>query len=315
MKIIKPEKLKPGNTIYIVSPASPPLTGTSYERGKNTLKAMGYHVVESKNVHHRELLFAGDATTRADVINRAFKDKSIHAILCAQGGSGTAHVLPFINFSVIAENPKIFVGYSDITALQIAILNTTGLITFQGPMLASDIGRRFPRFTRDNMLAMLTETERPRELKNPSGKEMITIFPGIVHGQLTGGCLSIVAASLGTKYEIDTKDKIIVFEDIEEKPHRIDRYLTQLIQAKKLQQAKGIIFGTFQKCEYRLNDNYYKYGVSVLDIIRGRIESLQIPSMYGLQFGHVSSKLTISLGGYATLDATEKRITVEPAVK
>ena len=140
------------------------------------------------------------------------------------------------------------------------------------------------------------------------------LSPGTAEGQLAGGCLSIVVSTLGTGHEIDTKDKILFFEDIDEKPHRIDRYLTHLIQAGKLQQARGIIFGTFTKCEYLSRDNYFKFGVTLLDMIRERISPLGIPAIYGLQFGHVTNKLTIPFGGYATLDATNCRVFIEPCV-
>jgi muramoyltetrapeptide carboxypeptidase len=169
-------------------------------------------------------------------------------------------------------------------------------------------------YARENFLNMLTNTGEGIELKNPAKKEMITIVPGKAEGRLTGGCLSIVVSSLGTPYEIDTRDKVLFFEDIDEKPHRIDRYLTQLVQAGKLTQARGIIFGTFPQCSYTVRDNYYKHGVALLDIIRERIVPLRIPCIYGLQFGHVRSKLTIPIGAAATLDATSKRVTVEAAV-
>ena len=143
---------------------------------------------------------------------------------------------------------------------------------------------------------------------------MLTLCAGKVEGQLAGGCLSVVVASLGTKYEIDTKGKILFFEDIDEQPHRIDRYLTQLIMAGKLQQAKGIIFGPFPKCEYLTKDNYFKFGVKLLDLIKERVAPLAIPAIYGLQFGHVINKLTIPFGGNATLDATNCRVFVEPCV-
>ena len=118
---------------------------------------------------------------------------------------------------------------------------------------------------------MLTEAKQANELKNPASKKIITLSPGTAEGQLAGGCLSIVVSTLGTGYEIDTKDKILFFEDIDEKPHRIDRYLTHLIQAGKLHQAKGIIFGTFSKCEYLSSENYFKFGVTFLDLIKERI--------------------------------------------
>ncbi len=313
-KTIKPARLREGDRVCVVSPASPSMTKIYYEKGRAVLDAMGYHVVPGRHVNDRRLLFAGDAKARAADINGAFRDRSIRAIICVRGGCGTAQVLPYIDFSAIARYPKIFVGYSDITALQTAILQETGLATFYGPMVSTDFGKQMTGYARESFLTMLTNTRGETELKNPARKEMVTIVPGKTEGRLTGGCLSIVVASLGTPYEIDTRDAILFFEDIDEKPHRIDRYLTQLTQAGKLAQARGIVFGTFPQCSYTARDNYSKYGVTLLDIIRERIVPLKIPCIYGLQFGHVRSKLTIPFGAAAALDATNKRVTVESAV-
>ncbi|MDD5010120.1 MAG: LD-carboxypeptidase [Syntrophorhabdaceae bacterium] len=313
-KIIKPGRLHEGGKICIVSPASPSLTTTYYEKGRSVLDEMGYHVVPGRHVHDRHLLFAGEAQARAADINSAFRDESIKAIICTRGGCGTAQILPYIDFPAIAKHPKIFVGYSDITALQLAIFQRTGLVTFYGPMVSTDFGKQLTGYTGRSFLNVLTNTGNGIELKNPVKKEMTTIVPGKAEGRLTGGCLSIVVASLGTPYEIDTNNAILFFEDIDEKPHRIDRYLTQLTLAGKFRQARGIIFGTFQRCSYTTRDNYYKYGATLLDIIRERIIPLGIPCIFGLQFGHVRNKLTMPIGVTAALDATNKRVTVEAAV-
>jgi muramoyltetrapeptide carboxypeptidase len=313
MKITKPTRLIPGDTVCILSPASPSLTTKHFDRGKLALERLGYKVVTGRHIDDRNLLFAGTAQDRAEDINRAFRDRSVKAIICTRGGAGTLHVLPYVDFEAGRQNPKILIGYSDITALQIAILHKTGLITFYGPMAASDMGKRFTEFARSNMFRLLTQTRGRVQLENPPGKAIITICPGEASGRLVGGCLSIVVATLGTEYEIDTRRRIVFFEDIDEKPHRVDRYLTQLMLAGKLEQAKGIVFGTFHKCEYYARDAYYKYGVAILDIIKERIGPLGIPCIYGLQFGHVADKLTIPQGAQATLDATKGRVIVEPA--
>ena len=314
MTILKPQRLAPGDTIAVISPASPSLTLTYMERGIEAFQQMGYRVITEQHVHDRRLLFAGDENARVSDIHAAFRDPSVRAIICTRGGCGTSQVLPHIDYSIIADNPKILVGYSDITALQTAIFNATGLITFYGPMMASDFGKSLGHYKVRNFFKILTETQQTTELKNPSSKKMLTLYPGKAEGQLAGGCLSVVAASLGTRYELDTKGKILFFEDIDEQPHRVDRYLTQLIQAEKLQQARGIIFGPFPKCEYLTKDNYFKFGVTLLDLIKERIAPLGIPAIYGLQFGHVTNKLTIPFGGNATLDATNCRVFVEPCV-
>ena len=314
MGIVKPDRLRPGDTISILSPASPSLTPAHQEQGKATLERLGYRVVTGKHTNDQRLLFAGTERSRAEDINDALANPSVKAIICTRGGCGSAQILPYIDFALIANNAKIFVGYSDITALQIAVFNATGLITFYGPMVASDFGKGTTRFTTGSLLKILTQTDGRVELRNPPKKEMLTVCPGTAEGQLAGGCLSVVIASLGTAHEIDTQNKILFFEDIDEQPHRIDRHLTQLIQAGKLQQARGIIFGAFTNCEYHRRETYYRFGVTLWDIINERIAPLGIPAIYGLQFGHVRSKLTIPFGGYAFLDATNRRVFLEPSV-
>jgi muramoyltetrapeptide carboxypeptidase len=359
-ELIRPGKLKAGATICLVAPASAVTDVPSYEKGKRLLEERGYRVAEGEHVRDAMLLFAGEDRDRADDLNRAFADSAIDAIICVQGGAGTARILPYIDFELIARNPKIFVGYSDITALQLAMLERCGLITFYGPMVATEFGRAFTPFTDERFFQMLTTSEGsidfrgqargnlssehsepgtrlrvreapaalpqegatgyPRagvpgiELRNRPGRKMLTLYPGEARGQLVGGCLSIFVSTLGTEWEVDTRDKILFFEDIDERPHRIERYLTQLLLANKLQAAKAIIFGTFTRCEYTERRDHAGPHVRTLDIIKDRMLPLQKPCLYGLQFGHVREKLTLPHGGYAFLDATQQRVFVEPAV-
>ena len=207
MSLLKPKRLDPGDTIAIVSPASPMLTTVQQERGIEALERMGYRVVTARHANDKHLLFAGKEKDRAGDINAAFRDKSVQAIICTRGGCGTPQILPHIDYALIANNPKIFVGYSDITALQTAMFNAAGLVSFYGPMVATDFGKGPIKYKAENLLRMLTETKQAVELKNPSTKKILTLHPGTAEGQLAGGCLSVVVAGLGTEYEIDTKAK------------------------------------------------------------------------------------------------------------
>lgn len=314
MKSLKPKRLSPGDTIAVVSPASPSLTTSHEKRGIEALVRMGYRVKTGKHVHDRHLLFAGTMRDRAGDINAAFGDDSVRAIICLRGGCGTSQILPYIDYSLIKKNPKILVGYSDITVLQVAVFNATGLITFYGPMVASDFGKGSTPFKVTNLFRLLTQTQGTTELKNHPARNIITLHPGLAEGRLAGGCLSVLVSTIGTRYEVDTRDKILFLEDVDEKPHRVDRYLGQLIDSGKFEKARGVIFGAFTRCEYVSRDNYFKFGVTLLDMIRERITPLGIPAVYGLQFGHVANKLTIPFGAYATLDATNCRILVESCV-
>ena len=311
---VKPPRLKPGATVCLVAPASVVIDVPSYEKGKRLLQERGYRVVEGKHVREAMLLFAGEDRDRADDLNRAFADNSIDAVICVQGGAGSARILPYIDFELIARNPKIFIGYSDVTALQLAMLERCGLVTFYGPMVATEFGRVFTPFTDENFFQMLATSQGSIELRNRPRRKMLTLCSGEAQGRLVGGCLSIFVATLGTEWEVDTRDKILFFEDIDERPHRIERYLTQLLLANKLQVAKAILFGTFTRCEYTGRHDHAGPHVRTLDIIRDRVLPLQKPCVYGLQFGHVREKLTLPNGGYAFLDATQQRVIVEPPV-
>ncbi|HUJ88620.1 MAG TPA: LD-carboxypeptidase, partial [Syntrophorhabdales bacterium] len=299
---VKPPKLKPGATVCLVAPASAVTDVPSYEKGRRLLEERGYRVVEGEHVRDAMLLFAGEDRDRAYDLNRAFTDSSIDAIICVQGGAGSARILPYIDFGLIARNPKIFVGYSDVTALQLAMLERCGLITFYGPMVATEVGRAFTPSTDGRFFQMLTTSEGSIELGNRPSRKMLTLYPGEARGQLVGGCLSVFVSTLGTEWEVDTRGKILFFEDIDERPHRIDRYLTQLLLANKLQAAKAILFGTFTRCEYTERRDNAGPRVRTIDIIRDRVLPLQKPCLYGLQFGHVREKLTLPNGGYAFLD-------------
>jgi len=314
-ELLLPNKLKRGDTICVVAPASPVADLPSLDAGIRLLQERGFRVLEGAHVRDSRLLFAGEDADRAHDLNRAFGDSTIDAIICAKGGAGTARMLPFIDFKLISRNPKIFVGYSDLTILQTALLQRCGLVSFYGPMVATEIGRSFPPFAEDNFFRMLTTPDLTLQLRNGPRKKMLTLYPGEARGQLVGGCLSVFVTALGTEWEIDTRDKILFFEDVDEKPHRIDRYLTQLLLANKLQAASAILFGGFTRCEYRNDRTSTGPLARTIDIVRDRVAHLEKPCLYGLQFGHMRDMLTIPNGGYAFVDATNQRVVVEPAVK
>jgi muramoyltetrapeptide carboxypeptidase len=311
---LKPPKLNPGATICLVAPASAVADVPSYEKGKRLLVSRGFRIVEGRHVRNRKLLFAGGDRERAADINNAFKDRAIDAIICVQGGTGAARTLPYIDFDCIARNPKIFVGYSDITVLQLAMLQRCGLITFYGPMAATEFGQAFTSFTDEHFFQSVTTTEEDMLLRNTRGRRILTLCGGEAKGQLVGGCLSVFVSLLGTEWEVDTKDKVLFFEDVNERPHRIERYLTQLFLANKLQVASAILFGAFTRCEYTERNEHGEGHVRTLDVVRDHVLPLKKPCLYGLQFGHVRNKLTLPNGGYAFINATKKNVVVKPSV-
>ena len=286
-----------------------------YQKGRKVLEALGFNPVEARHAQDRWMLFAGEDEARADDINRAFADKSIDAIICLRGGAGTARLLPLIDFALIKRNPKILIGYSDITALQLAILAKTGLVTFYGPMVTTDMGHNWTRFSHESLFDTLTRVNGDAEARLERRQKTITLCPGEAAGRLVGGCLSIVVSTLGTEWEIDTRKKILFLEDIDERPHRVDRYLTQLHLAGKLQAARGFLFGSFSRCDYPPGDEHHSLGVRTRDIIKAWARRLGKPCLAGVQFGHVAEKITMPIGGQAFMDATEQRILLSPSVR
>ena len=313
--IVKPRKLKAGDTICLVAPGSAGTDSASYEKGKLIIEARGFRVVEGKHVRDARLFFAGEDSARADDMNRAFADDAVDAVMCVRGGAGSARILPYLDFDVIRRHPKIFIGYSDITALQLAMLKRCGLVTFYGPMLATELGRSFTLFSEQSLFEALTTADEAIPVRRKPGRNVSTLCGGEAHGQLVGGCLSVLASTLGTEWEVDTRDRIVFLEDIDERPHRIDRYLTQLLLANKLQDTRALLFGAFSRCEYPHQHEYARFNVGTLDIIRERVLPLGKPCLYGLPFGHTRDMLTIPNGGYAHVDATSQRIVLEPPVE
>lgn len=312
--LIKPPRLKPGDTICLVAPGSAGADGASYEKGKRFIETRGFRVVEGPHVHDTSLFFAGQDSARADDVNRAFADASVDAVVCVRGGAGSARILPYLDFEVIRRSPKIFLGYSDITVLQLAMLKRCGLVTFYGPMLATELGHSFTPFSEQNLLEVLTTADKAMPMRKSPGRNVLTLCEGEAYGQLVGGCLSVLVSTLGTEWEVDTRGRILFLEDIDEQPHRIDRYLTQLLHANKLQAARALLFGAFSRCEYPQHHEYARFNVGVLDIIRDRVLPLGKPCLYGLPFGHTRDMLTMPSGGFAYVDAASRRIVLDPAV-
>lgn len=314
MKYLLPSKIGKGNVISIVAPGSPVQDCAALERGIRAIEKRGYRADESRHLYDRELFHAGSDDLRAGELNRSFADPAISAIMNARGGAGSIRILPLLDYETITDNPKILVGYSDTTALQLAILKQSGLVSFYGPMVETDLGRQPPAMRTEQLWDLLTGEHANLELRGSDPDDVITLYPGEASGHLVGGCLSIFVSLLGTPYEPDTKDAILFFEDIDEFPHRVERNLTQLLLAGKLQAARGIIFGSFPRSTYPPDHEYHVFGVSTIDVVKDRVVGLKIPCIYGLPFGHVRDPYTIPLGGYGHLDATRKLVIVEKSV-
>ena len=228
--MIKPKKLEIGDTIGIVAPASP-ADKDEIEKAYKKLTKMGFKVIVGKNCCDKNGYLAGEDEVRAENLISMFSNKDVDGIICLRGGYGTPRILDLLDYELIKNNPKVFIGYSDITALHIAFNQFSDLVTFHGPMAASDIAKDFSNFSRDSLLNSVSNEEFNTLIKNAT-EEIVTINDGIAEGQIIGGNLTLITGTIGTDYEIDTKGKILFIEEIDEVPYKIDGMLNQLRLSK-----------------------------------------------------------------------------------
>jgi len=236
-----------------------------------------------------------------------FKNKAVDMILCIRGGYGSSRLLPYLDYDVIKRNPKIFAGFSDITVFLNLFYEKCNLTTFHSPMGTSDLE---DTETLKSFMFTFMEGYKPYTIKNPSEFETLCIVPGIVEGDLIGGNLGLICNSLGTPYETDMKDKILFIEEVSEAPYRVDRILTQLLLANKLQQCKGIILGQFKDCDLP----HYERSLTLEEVLQDRLYNLGIPMFSGFCSGHDYPKLTLPIGARVKINAETGVIQVMEAV-
>ena len=310
MKILKPPALKKGDVIGIVSPASSPDDFTRIEQGVKYLESLGYRVKLGKHIFKRYGYLSSTDDERADDLNEMFADEKVKAIICVRGGYGTPRLLDKVDYNLIKKKPKIFVGYSDITALQLAIFKKTGLVTFSGPMLAVDIYSNFDSFAEDFFWRILTSREKKIEIKNPNGVELNTLKSGKATGTLLGGNLSLIASIMGTKYQPSFNGSVLVIEDIGEEPYRIDRYFSQLKNSGVLYKINACILGQFTDCAPKEPEK----SLTLEQIFNDYLGNLKIPVISNLSYGHIPQKLTLPLGARVRVDAKRQKITIIESV-
>lgn len=311
IKTIKPKKLQIGDTLGLVSPGGF-ITEAQLEESKTNIASLGFSVVVAKNILHTNGYFAGTDKERAADLHEMFGNKKVDGIVCVRGGYGCARVLDFLDFDLIKRNPKVVIGYSDITALFYGIYSQTGLIGFHGPVATST----FNEFSVANFKNVLMNPQSKTFLNNAvedgtkSEYKPMVIRRGKATGKLVGGNLSIVASLIGTKYDVDTKGKIIFLEEVGEEPYRIDRMLTQMIQSGKFKNVAGIALGVFSKCESKPEESGIANSFTLSEVLSERLFRLGVPVIYGLSFGHVVNKFTLPFGVNAELDVDNQSFTL-----
>lgn len=283
---VVPRALKPGDTIGIAAPAGP-FDKKKLEAGVGLLESMGFKVFIPDGLFAQEDYLAGSDGHRADVLNRLFADQSIQAIMCARGGFGSLRILSRIDKDIIRNNPKIFIGFSDITAIHAFLYQRCGLVSFHGPM-ATTLSTGCPK-TRDVFLDVLT---RGKKLSIKPSKGRI-IQQGLATGPVFGGNLATLCHLTGTEYQPDLRGHILFLEDTDEPHYKIDRMLIQMKLAGVFDGLAGVVLGSFSDCGEL--DGIYK-------IVERQFRDDDIPVFAGFDIGHDTSNMTLPLGLNATLD-------------
>lgn len=295
----RPRALKPGDTLGVVAPSSP-FDRRSFEAGLQALAAMGFTVRVDPAVLARQDYLAGADQQRAALIHRCFADPDIDGIICARGGYGATRILPLLDADAIARTPKVFVGFSDITALLGFLVDRCAMVAFHGPTVTS-VGEA-DNATRERFLAALTA---PAPLSLNASRPHV-LRDGKTTGRLMGGNLTLLCHLTGTPFQPDLRHCILVIEDRGEAPYRIDRMLTQMLQAGRFDGLSGLVLGAFTDCGGR---------ESILNIINDRLGGLGIPMMAGFDVGHHGTNMTLPVGVEACLDTHSATLTfTEPAL-
>ncbi|WP_067728660.1 S66 peptidase family protein [Oceanobacillus damuensis] len=305
--MIYPARLKKGDTIGVTAPAGPP----SIEKIKQAIpffEQMGLRIKLGKSIKEVRGYLAGTDKERLEDFHEMIADRKIKAIIFARGGYGTGRFADKIDYELINRNPKIIWGYSDITYLHTAIRQKADLITFHGPMLASDVAKdEFDDFS-GHMFKQLFEPTKLYYSEKVS--KLVQYAPGEAEGPLVGGNLSLLVSTLGTPYEIDTKDKLVLLEDIGEESYRVDSMLNQLRLAGKLSDASGIIIGDFADAEPNVDPS-----LTLNQVFADYFTDFKGPVLGGFKIGHCFPHFSVPLGVNAKLSTELKVLEIEPGVR
>ncbi len=314
---LKATALQPGETIGVPAPATPYENRSDVLRGAEWWRERGYGVKLAPGIYERDAYVAGDAERRAADIMAMFGDPEVAVVQCLQGGYGSAQTIPYLDFDVIASHPKPFVGFSDITALHVAIHHHTGLATFYGPGLAgvndAARSREQKQFVQERLLRALTATEPLGAMPTKPEDDYVRPFGrGRATAELAGGCLWLLAQTIGTPWQIDLAGKIFFFEDWNEPAYFIDGTLNQMRQGGMLDEVAGVIVGELPKTEWHeQHEPQFMQTRSVEDVLEAYVEPLGVPALYGLPLGHGDYLATLPLGVRATVDADARRLTID----
>lgn len=299
-----PEKLKSGDTVGLICTSS----RISEERKvqcEEAVRQLGYNVKTADNVTADLAGYmAGDGRVRAEWVNRMFADPDVKGIFCIRGGDGSSRIMEHLDYELIKNNPKVFVGYSDVTNLHLALNQNCNMVTFHGPMVSSNMVDSFDEDTKTSFFEAI-DADGSFNYKNPEEVPVKVLKEGKAEGILTGGNLSLLSASIGTPYELNTEGRILFIEEVAEPITKIEKWIYHLRNAGKLRQCSGILLGQFTKI--RNDDKNYDY----LCCIKDAVDGLDIPVMYDVQSGHGSKIMTLPMGAVCRMDTSAGSIVFE----
>ena len=308
LTLIKPRALQAGDVVEIVAPASN-LKADYLERGVAELARLGFRVRYGPEILAKGRYTAGTDERRAEELMRAFTDPEIKAVWAARGGYGSMRLFGLLDDQVLRQHPKVFIGYSDMTALHLYFYRRFGWVTFHGPMAAKDLAGGEEHYDRAGLLAAITNAAPMGEIAGAKTEILHRGSGGRVSGRLLGGCLSLIAALMGTPDELDTRGAILFLEDTATKPFALDRMLLQLRLAGKFDEVRAIVFGEMTDCVQHAEQGY-----QIQDVLAECTADLNVPVMFGLPSGHSPrGNLTLPLGVAATLDTERAALIVNEA--
>ncbi len=319
-RLIRPPRLRPGALVGLVTPSGVS-NDAHIEKCVKNLESLGFRVKPGANIRAAHGGYAGSVEQRADDLHAMFRDREVQAVWAARGGSGCSGVLPLLDYGLIRRNAKILIGYSDITALHLALHRRAGVISFHGPVASST----FTDYTATHMLSVLMEPqsdytihmsiENERRAATQPQFAMRTIRSGIARGRLIGGNLSVLSALIGTPYGAEIGNRLLFLEEVGEAPYRVDRMLTQLQQSAGRNVPAAVMMGVFEKGSEKGAAEPGERQLSLAEVLDDRFAALPVPSVYGYSFGHIRHQMTLPVGVMAQLDTAEQTLTLlEPGV-